>query len=76
MIKALTALIDMVGAVIDFAVKIVTGTIQLLQLIPDILNTFNDALSFLPPLLVAFATVTVTVSSIFIILGRNGGGDG
>lgn len=74
MIAALNEIITFIGSLIDLVVKIVTGLVQLLQMIPSMVQTLNGSLSLLPSILVAFASVTITVAVIFIILGREGGG--
>ena len=74
MIAALNEIITFIGSSIDLAVKIVTGLVQLLQMIPSMVQTLTGSLSLLPSILVAFASVTITVAVIFIILGREGGG--
>lgn len=74
MIAALNEIITFIGSLIDLVVKIVTGLVQLLQMIPSMVQTLTGSLGLLPPILVAFASVTITVAVIFIILGREGGG--
>lgn len=74
MIAALNEIITFIGSLIDLVVKIVTGLVQLLQMIPSMSQTLTGSLSLLPSILVAFASVTITVAVIFIILGREGGG--
>jgi len=75
MLDALHQIVEFIGMIIDFAIQLITGLIQLLLLIPKCIQMLTGSLLFLPPFLVAFATATVTVSVIFIIVGRNGGGD-
>lgn len=74
MIAALNEIITFIGSLIDLVVKIVTGLVQLLQMLPSMVQTLTGSLGLLPPILVAFASVTITVAVIFIILGREGGG--
>ena len=74
MIAALNEIITFIGSLIDLVVKIVTGLVQLLQMIPSMVQTLTGSHSLLPSILVAFASVTITVAVIFIILGREGGG--
>ena len=74
MIAALNEIITFIGSLIDLVVKIVTGLVQLLQMTPSMVQTLTGSLSLLPSILVAFASVTITVAVIFIILGREGGG--
>ena len=74
MIAALNEIITFIGSLIDLVVKIVIGLVQLLQMLPSMVQTLTGSLSLLPSIFVAFASVTITVAVIFIILGREGGG--
>jgi|GEM_PF-5639893 len=75
MLEALYQIIDFFGMIIDFVIQLVTGLIQLLMLIPKCIEMLTGSMLFLPPFLLAFSTATITVSVIFIIVGRNGGGE-
>lgn len=66
---------DFIGSLIQFVVQMVDGLIRLLALIPKCVTLLTDSIGALPTLLIAFASVTITVSVIFIILGREHGGD-
>ena len=75
MLDALSQVVDFIGMIIDFVIQLVTGLVQLLLLIPKCVQMLTGSLLFLPPFLLTFATATITVSVIFIIVGRQGGGD-
>ena len=75
MLGALKEIVNFIGMIIDFVVQLVTGIIQLLALIPKMVETLTASLGLLPSLLVGFAGVTITVAVIFIIVGREGGGE-
>ena len=69
-----TWVVDTVKSLLEFVWTIIEGTLQLISLIPSATKTLTDGLTHLPTLLVGFATATITVSIIFIILGRSSGG--
>ena len=75
MLGALKEIVDFIGMIIDFVIQMVTGIVQLLTLIPKMVETLTASLGLLPTFLVGFAGVTVTVAVIFIIVGREGGGE-
>lgn len=75
MLGALKEIVNFIGMIIDFVIQFVTGIVQLLQLIPQMTATLMDSFGLLPSFLVAFASVTVTVAVIFVIVGREGGGE-
>lgn len=73
-IDFLKQIVEFIGMLIDFAVQLVTGLFDLLKLIPHAVSLLTESLGILPAFLVAFAGVTITVSVIFIIVGRESGG--
>ncbi len=75
MLSFLSGIVDFFKSIISLVWQIITGLIRLLALIPEMVTNLTDSLGLLPSFLVAFATVTITVSVIFIILGRSGGGE-
>lgn len=66
---------EFIGSLINLVIQLVQGLIQLLGLIPKMVTNLTTSLGALPSFLVAFASITITVSVIFIILGRQGGGE-
>lgn len=64
---------DIISSVIEFFKSLVTGLITLFKLIPQILSTTTSAIGYLPSIIVVFATLTITISVIFIIVGRDTG---
>ena len=67
-------LIDIIASLINLVVSLVKGIVQLLSLIPSAVQSLTLSVGFLPSFLVVFATATITISVIFIIVGRNSGG--
>lgn len=66
--------VDLFTSLADFVVSFVSGILRLLKLIPTAVSFLTDYVSALPPLLTTFAGVTVTVTVIFLIVGRDSGG--
>ena len=75
-IDALQWLIDIISSLINLVISIVEGIIQLLSVIPSAVQLLTMSIGVLPSILVGFATATITVCVIFIIVGRNSGGKG
>lgn len=69
-----TSLFDIIGAVVSLGLNLITGLLDLLFLIPKGVSFLTNSLGALPSFLLAFASVTITVSVIFIIVNRNPGG--
>lgn len=67
-------IVDLAQSIWDFWVSNWTGFFRLLKLLPSAVSTLTDAVSHVPDLLSVFATVTITVSVIFLLVGREGGG--
>ena len=55
----------------QFVVSLVTGTINLLQMIPQGISILTQSIGFLPQVFVMFATVSITVLVIYMIVGRS-----
>ena len=68
--------ITTVGSLINLVCSLVKGIIRLISLIPTAVETLTLSLGILPSILIAFASVTITVSVIFILVGRSSGGGG
>lgn len=71
----LQSIVDFFKLLFDFVIQLVTGLFQLLMIIPSAVSTLSESINFLPAFLVGFAGVTITVSVIFIIVGRESGGE-
>lgn len=67
-------IVEVVVSLVQFLWTTVKGLIQLISLIPSAVNLLTSSISLLPPLLIAFATATITICVIFIIVGRQTGG--
>ena len=62
--------------IIDFISSIVGGFINLFKTLPLVKDFATSSISSLPSFLLAFATITVVISIVYLILGRQtGGGD-
>lgn len=59
--------------VIDFVVNLIENLIAFFQLIPSVLVFVGSAISYLPSSIMIFATVGITVSVMYLILGRDDG---
>lgn len=59
--------------VIDFVVNLIENLISFFQLIPSVLVFISSAITYLPNSIAIFATVGITVSIMYLILGRDDG---
>lgn len=60
---AITTLFDMVS-------YLVTGLVQLFAMIPSGFALLTYSIGFLPTMLLAFASVAITISIVYLIIGR------
>lgn len=67
-------LVDLISSLVSFLFQTCIGLLRLLSLIPTAVRVLTNAVGFLPSIVAAFAAATITISVIFIILGREGGG--
>ena len=74
MVEFFQGIADVIGSLINLVISLIKGLIQLIGLIPTAVQSLTLSIGILPSILVAFATATITISVIFIIVGRNAGG--
>ena len=67
-------IVETVSSLVEFLWTLIKGLIQLISLIPTAVNMLTNSIGILPSILVAFATATITISVIFILVGRESGG--
>lgn len=70
MVDALKSVLDFFGTILDFVEYLVTGLVQLLAMIPSAFALLTYSIGYLPSVLLAFAAVAITLSIVFLILGR------
>lgn len=63
---------DVIKSIFELAIKLVVGLFDLLLLIPEAVKTLTEALNVLPPIVLPFCTATITISIIYMIVGRGG----
>lgn len=70
MVDAAKAVLDFLGTVLAFIEYLVTGLVQLFAMIPSAFAMLTYSIGYLPTVLLAFAAVAITLSIVFLILGR------
>lgn len=63
------------SSLVNFVFQLINGLLDLLSIIPSAVATLTNSMNYLPAVCVGFATVTITVSVIFLIAGRSSGGE-
>lgn len=70
MVDAFKSVLDFFGTILDFVEYLVSGLVQLLAMIPSAFALLTYSIGYLPSVLLAFAAVAITLSIVFLILGR------
>lgn len=70
MIDALKSILAAITTAFDFLGYLITGLVQLFAMIPSAFTMINYSLGFLPTVLLAFASVAITISIVYLIIGR------
>ena len=70
MVDALKSVLDFFGTILDFVEYLATGLVQLIAMIPSAFAMLTYSIGYLPSVLLAFAAVAITLSIVFLILGR------
>lgn len=66
--------IDIFNSVWTFIESLIKGIADLFSVIPQAVTYLTASLGYLPSSLVVFATLSITISVIYLIVGRNTGG--
>lgn len=59
---------------LDMAVNFIQQLLTFIKLIPVGVNMLVTSVGYLPSILIVFATLSITVSVIYLVLGRGQGG--
>lgn len=59
---------------IDMVVNLIQQLITFVMLIPVGVNMLITSVGYLPSILIVFATLSITISVIYLVLGRGQGG--
>ena len=74
MLKALQAIVDAISVAFQFLLNLISGLVHLVTLLPKALLFVTGCSSYLPTFLVTFVLAGVSISLVFMIVGRGGGG--
>lgn len=75
LIDFFTQLFETVASLIDFLVTAVMGLLSIVGQLPTLLNTVTSVAGGLPTILAGFVGATLTISIIYLLLGRGQGGN-
>ena len=70
MIEFFKSILNAITTVFDMFSYLVTGLVQLFAMIPSGFAMLTYSIGFLPTVLLAFASVAITISIIYLIIGR------
>ena len=70
MINFFNSVIDFLEMLGHLVTYLITGIAQLLAMIPAAFAMLTYSIGYLPSMLLAFAAVAITISIVFLIIGR------
>lgn len=70
MAEFLRALLDTIVSLFAFLANIISGSLQLLRLIPQSMQFLTYSLSAVPAVVATIATALISVSVVYLIVGR------
>lgn len=70
MLGKLKSIGNFIEALWDFVLMLIESLINALLFIPELLSSFTGAVSYLPPILGVFATLSITFLVVNYIAGR------
>lgn len=63
---------SIIESLVTLIISLVTGLVNLIKMIPTVLANITSAIGFLPTCLLAFASISITISIIFMLVNRGG----
>ena len=70
MIEFFKSIISTISTLFDFVTYLINGLVQLFAMIPSGFALLSYSIGFLPTVLLAFASVAITLSIVYLIIGR------
>ena len=70
MVDALTSILGFFETLLDFVGFLIEGLAELLLMIPSAFTMLTYSIGFLPSVLLAFASIAITISIVFLIVNR------
>lgn len=70
MIDALKSMLGFFETLLDFVGFLINGLAQLFLMIPSSFVMLTYSIGFLPSVLLAFASIAITISIVFLIINR------
>lgn len=70
MIEFFKSILNAITILFDLVSYLVTGLVQLFSMIPSGFALLTYSIGFLPTVLLAFASVAITISIVYLIIGR------
>lgn len=70
MVDALKSILGFFETLLDFVCFLIKGLAELLLMIPSSFTMLTYSIGFLPSVLLAFASVAITISIVFLIINR------
>ena len=68
--SVLNAVINAIVAAFTFLESIVVGIVQLIVMLPNAISLLAYGITMIPPVLMVFATAFISVSVVYLIIGR------
>jgi hypothetical protein len=69
-IDALKSILGFFETLLDFVGFLIEGLAELLLMIPSAFTMLTYSIGFLPSVLLAFASIAITISIVFLIVNR------
>lgn len=70
MVDALKSILGFFETLLDFVGFLISGLAELLLMIPSAFTMLTYSIGFLPSVLLAFASIAITISIVFLIVNR------
>lgn len=68
-----SSILEVCTSLFGFLISLVKGLFELISMLPSIITLLVDSIGFLPSVVSLFASLSIMISIIYLIAGRNNG---
>lgn len=72
--NAVDWLVSTLSTFFQFVVSLIEGLLNIIASFPAVVNMITQSISHLPPTIAAFAGITISICTMYVLVGRDTGG--
>lgn len=72
--NAVDWLVSTLSTLFQFVVSLIEGLLNIIASFPAVVNMITQSISHLPPTIAVYATLTISICTMYVLVGRDSGG--